>query len=817
MVEQSGDEYGRPRRPTPATMSYLDGLPLDEAEATRQAREYVAHFRNKTDSTNGGDAAEDAPEYPQMIGAAHAALSSIFHELASLACEEIPSQQVETLIRIVCRYSLVGKRVVMAGLGSYWVFLSTHRFGSHVAQTALRCAVAECEVNLDEFDDGQEKWESKMVIEDSYESLLDADGSGGGSVPNSLSDLLVQTVEELKPFASELAVHVCGSHVLRSALCIVSGVEFVEAFPHPGVAVDPTNGPPSEWDAGALAATRRGKAKDKKKKKKKRAAVDEGGSGAPQVVTVAKGMKVVPELQSDDFKEICDGLMNEMVGILTFSGGTEGDKVSPPGELQQWSCHPSAGPLLVQLVRILSYRDDSSQSTSKKRKREKEITPDRRLGIHPREPTYSEGSAAESVVHRLLCWDSTIAADGQGGVESGDASKEQPYAGDVIYGLSGEPRGSILLEAILRCCPDAFHDALCRVGGFYDEKTLREYIQHGVSNYVVQAILVTVRNREQVSTMVKCLNGIVEDGSILPGSGRQETEDDNAKPRNARTGIVWRACEMCASTGSSQDQEQILSALLRGFASLAKEKGGEDDTKSDDKLRKKRSKAKGLSVEECIPRLLGLEPGSCEGGGKFAADGSRITLDAAGARALYHILHFKERLRMDWVKGIVNMYGSEDLVKIANDGLGSRCVLDGLLEGPSKAIASKLLVPKLMDRLPFLATERVGHHTVEKLFKALPTFEDKAAISAELSHSLNRLGSNKMGRSVMTTLAVKEYLEGESAWKDALAKQREKDGWLDEILGTKEGSDDEEGEPTTKKRKKSKRKEKKSKKLKRKE
>ena len=43
------------------------------------------------------------------------------------------------------------------------------------------------------------------------------------------------------------------------------------------------------------------------------------------------------------------------------------------------------------------------------------------------------------------------------------------------------------------------------------------------------------------------------------------------------------------------------------------------------------------------------------------------------------------------------------------------------------------------------------------------------------------------------------------AWKDALAKQREKEGWLDGILGTKEESDEEEGEPATKKRKKSKR------------
>ena len=199
MTEQSSGEYGRPRRPSPETVSYLNGLPLDENLASQQAREYVAYFQNKSknesDETNNNDD-DEPPEYPPMLSATHAALSSIFREFASLACEEIPSQQVETLVRIACRYSLVAKRVVLAGMASYWTFCSTHRFGSHVAQTVLRCAVADCEVNLDEFDD-----EGKMVIEDSYGSLLQdsEDGSEEGTaLSGSISKLILQSVEELK-------------------------------------------------------------------------------------------------------------------------------------------------------------------------------------------------------------------------------------------------------------------------------------------------------------------------------------------------------------------------------------------------------------------------------------------------------------------------------------------------------------------------------------------------------------------------------------------------------------------------------------------
>ena len=66
-----------------------------------------------------------------------------------------------------------------------------------------------------------------------------------------------------------------------------------------------------------------------------------------------------------------------------------------------------------------------------------------------------------------------------------------------------------------------------------------------------------------------------------------------------------------------------------------------------------------------------------------------------------------------------------------------------------------------------------------------------------------------MGRSVMVSCAVKEYLEGESAWKAAVTKQHGKDNWLEEILGETEGSDDEDGENKKKKRKKEKKRNKK--------
>ena len=156
----------------------------------------------------------------------------------------------------------------------------------------------------------------------------------------------------------------------------------------------------------------------------------------------------------------------------------------------------------------------------------------------PNEPKYSSKSDAEAFIHKLLCWDANIPVEG--------ADAKQPHAGDIIYGLSGEPRGSILLEAIFRSCPDEFHDALCVVWGFYDEATLKEYIYHGVSNFVVQALLNSLRNRDQANKMVKCLCPIIEDGSLLqPKKHRAPDEqavDENSDNKNIqRIGIIWIA------------------------------------------------------------------------------------------------------------------------------------------------------------------------------------------------------------------------------------------------------------------------------------
>ena len=72
-----------------------------------------------------------------------------------------------------------------------------------------------------------------------------------------------------------------------------------------------------------------------------------------------------------------------------------------------------------------------------------------------------------------------------------------------------------------------------------------------------------------------------------------------------------------------------------------------------------------------------------------------------------------------------------------------------------------------------------------------------------------------MGRSVMTSLAVKEYLEGENPWKEALARLRGKEDWLEDITGEKQSHDDEDDEHDGSEKKKGRHKKDKKKKKKR--
>ena len=91
---------------------------------------------------------------------------------------------------------------------------------------------------------------------------------------------------------------------------------------------------------------------------------------------------------------------------------------------------------------------------------------------------------------------------------------------------------------------------------------------------------------------------------------------------------------------------------------------------------------------------------------------------------------------------------------------------------------------KLEGHWSQLAVHRVGHHSVNKLFKKLVSYNDKAVLAAELAQSKAKLSGVYMGRSVMETCAVYEFLEGETEWRAKLEKRNKEANILNEILST---------------------------------
>jgi hypothetical protein len=739
----SSSAYHRPRRPNSETISYLRGLPLNVENTKDEVTRFLASSGNchKTPQHDKDYNENEFQDFPSTLAAAFSALDEVKAEVASLAGDEYGSQSLEVLAKIAVPYSETAARILIQSCSGYFLHLATHRYGSHVLQTMLQLATT----NLSKID---------LALHDEAPSLLriSANSEGGDFELPSLYDLILGVVDELSPHVSDLAVHLCGSHVLRTLLCILGGVHMENRN-----AVSPTS----------MGANQRGKHKPSKKKKRKTNSSDDlAASSAPHSGTMAIIYNDdVSRIDPDELRPTLERLTNALLGN---DGGKE------PGALQQLACHESAGPLLIVLIRVLTSSSDSArkgwveeqkllQSGNGNDKNSSPTTADFRLGISKSEPRYLNGSLADKVVRQIICWKEGVL--------------DQKIASDVIYGLSGEPRGSHLLETILRLCPDEFHESIVQCGDFLNPSSLQDYVEHDVSNFVIQNLLVSIRSKEQAETMLKILQKVISSGLAV-------------NPEKKRRGVLWRAAEVAAQY--RVEQESLLKSIRLGFVTLSafNDNPSESTTSSTNadveggKKVKQRKKASDVQLKHCIPLLIGLK--------RNEGDGHAISLDPAGTRSVFHMLRFSPRLCQDTLHGLINEISAEDLVSIAKDGMGSRCLMDGILDGPINtpifAEAARLLRTKLVGHWASLAGDRVGQHSVKKLFKALPKIDDKAKLVEELASAGNRLNGTAMGRSVVEVCFVEEFIENRKQWREKISKlsTKEMTSMLPEILEDKE-------------------------------
>mmetsp|Transcript_54567 Transcript_54567/g.59209 ORF Transcript_54567/g.59209 Transcript_54567/m.59209 type:complete len:444 (-) Transcript_54567:2421-3752(-) len=423
--------HHRPRRPSSDTIAYLRGLPLDSEVAHAEVTRFftASSLSNQEEERDDHDDEDSNDmEFPQSVAAALSALGEITQEIASLAGDEQGSQSLEVITRIVAPYSELASRILLHSCQGYYFHLATHRYGSHVLQTILQ--LSNVNTNTHALD--------LALHEEAPPSLREENDSN--SLP-SLYDLLVGVVNELTPHLSELATHLCGSHVVRTLLCVLGGVS-LEA---------------SAFDKYKNTSIR-GKTKHKKKKKKKKPSSSDDTDSSP---SNAGSMSIVyienPIITPSRFVSTLEAFSQ---ALLVGNNDNSDNNNNEPGELQQQACHASAGPLLIVLIRVLTYsaetnasesesaaaqKEDSiwkqKQKDSSKSKSSKSILDDHRdtdtttttfggalipnptnqpiadfrLGILKSEPRYATGSLADRAVKRILCWqDNDSGNDGKG-------------------------------------------------------------------------------------------------------------------------------------------------------------------------------------------------------------------------------------------------------------------------------------------------------------------------------------------------------------------------------------------------------------------
>jgi hypothetical protein len=757
--------HRRPRRCNPETISYLRSLPFNDADVIQTSRTETETFLQTASMQD-----DESVEFPATLHAAMTVLDEMMtnQEFASVLGDEYGSMLLQSLINLVGPYSSWILRVLLyQGVRPYLLHLISHRYASHVVQSLL----TTCDVPapaLDVATHPASPWTANTA-----------------AVP-ALADILLELHGLLLPQAREWATHLCASHVLRTVIGLLGGVQVTDQHLRPQESVVSSS--------------------SKKKKKKRKLNEDTGsrGRGQPVVTSVPANARLYQDSDKvkHETKQLLRSALESLVDQIVHNSSDHneddtaarvpfgGSGLSAPGSsfsLQQLACHPSAGPLLSVLLRVLTYSE--SESTA--------VAPlpappavDRHLGRYHCEPRFTEKSKAYTFVQRMLSLDPDDSSAGS----------------EALYELATNRIGSRLVETILHTCSVRVYRELLNQGGFTDSKSIKPYLEHDVANFVVQCALATVpssaaesetsdpehdsvsRERRQRTSLAEVLfNAVVPyvmNGYVID-------------PQNHRRSVLWRLVEMAASQAKDR-QTVCVEAIRTGFSKVYPNPGSHLQT---------------ISLDDIVPLLLQLDSSSVKFNASQAPPMEEVQkqfrLDVEGTRTLYNLLQFDAVDSVRHVKSLLRGIWKhcEPIVfeQLVRDGLGSRCVVDGIFDFVSSSLragrkgsfdsndaavvgkkALRSLLRHLQGRWVSVATDRVGHHTARKLFLLLCRCEDYDSCETlvqELSNGATRLNGSTMGRTIAEVCALREFkTSGVSEWRRVIHKRKQKDEMLRDTL-----------------------------------
>jgi len=738
--QSGGDrrEWNRPRRPNADTVGYLSSLPMlatqgDEGDSISlmeanlaeisqfQLDYYHQTLRKKTQGTNAPNEEQDL-EFPSCLAAALSALSEVRREVASLAGDERAGQALEVLIKLTAPFSASAARAWLSACVGYIPHLAAHRYGSHILQTILehvflrqnRRWTQGPHQNNTAVD--REEWKAAQQVdlalhedapsidpwaEDAEEFTV---GDDKEPSPDALLDLLLEWQQELLPQADSFTGHFCATHVLRSIFLILGGIQLQQ---------------PSQ-----KSSFRGGR------RRKQHSSPDANDVPSPRSLTQIEAIDNPWFPNTKEHQKKMAHVLKEWTHAIVGSGKTTGS-----GPLQQLACDASGGPLLIVLLRALVYRDATIEGKAFSADLSLDASSPQQNHALPtivKEPHFESTSAACFLAKSILCWDD-ILPQGE--------SKGQSAMGNTIYSLAGDVRGSHVLDSIVRLCPDDMYESILQEGQFLT--SLQDYVEHNVSNFVIQTFLATARKETQAQAMGKACLPLIENGLIVDATKR-------------RRGVLWRLAEMALRFRDVQPD--IVNCLL-------------------------------VWKNQVAPALLGVQRKSSSSG----VGGRHITVNVEGTRALHYFLQFDEGKENDKHPIIESLFAlpSDDLAALAQDGLSSRCVWDALFlpsiyKRSCVVKARTRLVKHLRGKWTMLATDRIGHHMVIKLFRSFSDIKLREVLTEELSQEMYRLKGNNMGRSVVKEFELNTYTYSKSDWTKMMQNQMDSQQWFqDEIMDKK--------------------------------
>eukprot|EP00644_Phytophthora_capsici_P016042 jgi/Phyca11/548231/estExt2_Genewise1Plus.C_PHYCAscaffold_280097 len=293
-----------------------------------------------------------------------------------------------------------------------------------------------------------------------------------------------------------------------------------------------------------------------------------------------------------------------------------------------------------------------------------------------------------------------------------------------FYDLAADAVTSHVLEALFESASDKFFRKVF-------ERCIRgkmlQLAEHNIANYVVQNVIKIVRTEEMALQVLEELEASMW---TLLSMGRP--------------GVVWRVVEMCVKF--KLRQKEVFDALVNAVT--------KQESKKPEAVRK-----------NFVASLLNVQLST-------SATSAKVQLNVVGAKIIEQLQKFEAgEYLTPLYKGILS-FNSVQLMALAKDSTGSRCVVEPIWESkdPSTAWVRDELYQRFVGKFGTLAMDRLGAFSVMKCYEDLP-LDKKEAVVHELLAVENQLSGSHFSQLVMSTCQLFEYKQSREKWEALYTKQ----------------------------------------------